>query len=228
MEVAFLGFINIAIDGPAGAGKSTVAKLVSKILQVTHLDTGAMYRAIAYKALQMGIDLDDATAVSSMLRSTTLQIQYVDSDQRIILNDVDITNKLRTPNVSKSSSIIAQLEDVRFFLVQKQREIAKNQDVVMDGRDIGSYVLPEAKLKIFLTASVEARAYRRLNEFSQSGQTADYTQVKNDIESRDWTDKNRTFSPLIKAENAIEVDTSELNVDEVVQKIIRMAREIKW
>ena len=215
--------INIAIDGPAGAGKSTIAKIISKKLGYIYLDTGAMYRSFALFAIQNGVDTLDHEALKDLLKDFNLEIKYSDGGQHVILNGVNVTDKIRTVEVSEGSSNVAVVPEVRFKMVDLQSDIARNNNVVMDGRDIGTYVLPDADVKIFLTASVEERAHRRYLELKEKGMSdISLDKIKEDIIYRDKNDSEREFAPLRKAEDAIEIDTTALSVGEVVDKIINL------
>lgn len=213
--------LNIAIDGPAGAGKSTIAKIISKKLGIIYLDTGAMYRAVALKAINEGINTRDAAALEKLAQNIDISIIYQDSVQLVLLDGNDVSGQIRTPEVSKGASDVSAVPAVRLKMVELQRNIAKNADVVMDGRDIGTFVLPDASLKIFLTASIDERAKRRYEEQLSKGMTGiTLDEVKKDIEYRDKNDSERAFAPLSKAQDAIEVDTTNSSIDEVVSKII--------
>lgn len=217
--------VNIAIDGPAGAGKSTIAKHISKTMGIIYLDTGAMYRAVALKAINSGIDTKDAEKLTMLVKGIDIKITHSGSEQSIFLDGEDITGKIRTPEVSIGASNVAVVPAVRLKLVDLQREIAKYNDVVMDGRDIGTYVLPNARYKFFLTASIDERARRRYREQLDKG-IADvtYNDVRCDIEYRDKNDSTREFAPLSKAKDAIEVDTTDLSIEQVIEKILAYIR----
>lgn len=217
----------IAIDGPAGAGKSTIAKMIAKKRDLLYLDTGAMYRACALKAIRSGISCTDATKVKEMLMDTTISISFdQDRCQQIYLDNENVSSLIRTPEVSTGASDISAIPAVRLQMVEIQREIAKDCDVIMDGRDIGTFVLPDAAVKIFLTASVEERANRRLLEFWQKGRAdVTYEEVKKEMEYRDYNDSHRELAPLKKAEDAIEIDTTAKSIDEVVEEIIAEIEE---
>ncbi|HEX9060912.1 MAG TPA: (d)CMP kinase [Clostridia bacterium] len=220
--------ISIAIDGPAGAGKSTIAKMVSKDLNILYLDTGAMYRAVALKAIRNGIDTLDAEGLSLILKSIDLKIEHIKNEQLMFLDGENVTDFIRTPEVSIGASNVGSIPEVRIKMVELQRLIAKEKSVVMDGRDIGTYVLPNADLKIFLTASLEERARRRYLEQVQKGNMAlSYDKVLKDIEYRDKNDSERSFAPLKKAEDAVLIDTTGLSIDDVVKRIIDFADDIK-
>ncbi len=217
--------INIAIDGPAGAGKSTVAKAVAKELDIIYLDTGAMYRATAYTAIKNGIDVSDDVGVGNMLKTFSMDVKYVDGAQQIIVNGFNTTPYLREHYMSKAASDISALPCVRYKMVDIQRELAKTYDLVLDGRDIGTFVLPDANCKIFLVASPEERAKRRVEENKLKGQESDYQTVLNDIKQRDYNDSHREVAPLKKAEDAVELDTTALSIPEVVDAVIGIVKE---
>ncbi|MBR2696568.1 MAG: (d)CMP kinase [Parasporobacterium sp.] len=209
----------IAIDGPAGAGKSTIAKMLSKELGYVYIDTGAMYRTIGLYCIRNGADQEDEERVSALCKEAEVDVQYIDGVQHMFLNGEDVSEAIRTEEVSAAASAISKFKDVREKLVSMQQELAKKYDVVMDGRDIGTKVLPDATLKIYLTASVEVRAQRRYNEYLEKGMSCDFDAIKRDIEQRDHNDMTREISPLCKAEDAIEVDSSDMTKDEVVARI---------
>lgn len=215
-----MGRFAIAIDGPAGAGKSTIAKLVANRLNVIYVDTGAMYRAVALYCIECGIDYNNKEDIENILEHIDIKIIYKNNSQHIILNNKDVSDLIRTGEVSKGASAVATIYSVRIKMVELQRNIAKEESVVMDGRDIGTHVLPNADLKIFLMASAEERARRRCSELMEKGIRCDFEQIKKEIEERDENDSTREFSPLKKAEDAIEIDTTELSIEEVVKNII--------
>lgn len=213
--------ITVAIDGPAGAGKSTIAKMISKKLKIVYLDTGAMYRTVALKAIRENIDTSDAEKLSQLVKDINIEVKHINDEQRIYLDGEDVSDYIRTPEVSIGASNVAVIPEVRIKMVELQRAIASKCSVVMDGRDIGTYVLPNATLKIFLTASIEERAKRRYNEQLLKGiNDVSLEEVKKDILYRDKNDSSRAFAPLAKAEDAIEMDTTNLSIDEVVNKIL--------
>lgn len=210
---------NIAFDGPSGAGKSTVAKALAKRLDIIYLDTGAMYRSLAYVAVKQGIDVNDEDAVKPMLDNLDMKIITGDS-QQIIVNGENVTPFIREHYVSKAASDISALPFVRIKLVELQREIAKNDCVVLDGRDIGTYVLPDAKYKFFITATPEVRAKRRFEELKAKGDAPSYEKVLEDIKVRDYNDSHRAFAPLKQANDAVLVDTTNMSIDEVIDFVL--------
>ena len=211
----------IALDGPAGAGKSTIARRVAEALGILYLDTGAMYRAIGIKAVAQGLSPKDEAAIGAMLESTDLDIRFVAGTQEVWLDGVNVSEAIRTPEASRAASDVSTLPVVRRALVDLQRQIASRQSLIMDGRDIGTHVLPDARHKFFLTASVDERAHRRLLDLQNRGnQTATLDEVRADIEYRDRQDSERAFAPLRQAEDAILVDTTNLSIEEVVQTIL--------
>lgn len=214
--------ISIAIDGPSAAGKSSIAKIVAKKLDYVYIDTGAMYRCVGYYCLQNNIDLNNEQAVSKSLENIKISM---DSNNHVYLNDCDVSSQIRQDEVSMSASLVSGYLDVREFLVKQQRQMASVGGVILDGRDIGTVVLPDAKLKIYQNASVETRAKRRYLENRQRGLTADLETIKKDIEKRDYQDMNRKISPLKKAEDAIVLDTSNLSIDEVVNEVLKLAKQ---
>ncbi len=217
--------INIAIDGPAGAGKSTIAKKVAKSRGYIYVDTGAMYRAMALFILRNGIDPDDAAAISAKCREADITIEYRDGVQVVLLGGENVNDYLRTPQVSDMASRTSVNGDVREKLVELQQELARRQNVVMDGRDIGTVVLPGAQVKIYLTASVEVRARRRFEELRAKGTDADIHEIEAQIRERDERDMNRPISPLRQAEDAVLVDTSDMTVEEVTDRILSIIEE---
>ena len=212
----------VAIDGPAGAGKSTIAKRVAEHLGILYLDTGAMYRAIGFAAIQSGISPRDAEAVKGLLETTELNIIFEQGMQRVFINGQDVTSLIRTPEMSRAASDISALPSVRLYLVARQREIAKTQSLVMDGRDIGSYVLPDAPYKFFLTASHDERARRRLKDLQAAGHTeATQESVLEDILYRDQQDSTRAMAPLVQAPDAILIDTTHMTIEQVIQTMLQ-------
>ena len=210
---------NVALDGPAGSGKSTVAKALAKDYDILYLDTGAMYRACALKAIRSGIDPKDGESVGKMIKNLDLRVEYKDGQQRTILDGEDVSTAIRENAVSMAASHISAHPAVRVKMVSLQREIAKSTSCVLDGRDIGSAVLPDAKFKFFVTADSKVRALRRYKELKARGQTVDFDALHEEIVQRDKQDSEREFSPLIRAEDAVLVDTSAMNIDEVVSYI---------
>ena len=217
-----MSIINIAIDGPAGAGKSTVAKRIAEIMHLTYVDTGAMYRALGLKAVRNGIDPGDAEAVAPILTDTTVTFIKINGEQHVVLDGEDVNELIRTEEISHAASVISTLPEVRQKLVDLQREIARSTDTVMDGRDIGTVVLPNTPYKFYVTASAEVRAKRRFVEYQKKGILGDmtYEDVLNEVKTRDERDMNREFSPLRPAENAVIIDTSEMSIDEAVDAVI--------
>lgn len=217
--------INIAIDGPSGAGKSTAAKSVAKRLGIIYLDTGAMYRAVAWKALSLNIEPSDSVRVNEFLDDLNIEIKYVNGVQYIYADGTDVTLAIREHRMSKAASDISKIPEVRIKLVQMQRLIAANNDVVLDGRDITSYVLPNAKYKFYLTAKAEERARRRAEELANKGQTFDYEKILADIIDRDYNDSTRSFAPLVKTTDSVEIDSTDMTAEEVAEKILSYIKE---
>ena len=213
--------ISIAIDGPAGAGKSTIAKTLAKKLSYIYVDTGALYRAIALSVIQGRISPDNETEIGEMLQHTEIELKFIDGIQRVLLNGEDVSGNIRTSEVSMMASKTSALPIVRSFLLDLQRDIAKKNNILMDGRDIGTVVLPNAQVKIFLTASPECRAKRRYQDYLNAGNTSEcYEEILKDIIQRDYQDSHRTTAPLKQADDAILVDTSEDTLEESVEKIM--------
>ena len=211
--------ISIALDGPSGSGKSTVAKFLSEKLNILYLDTGAMYRACAVKALKLGIDTLDEKKVKTFIDDIDIEIKYENGMQRTFLDGEDVSEKIREPQVSMAASNISSLKCVRLKMVDMQRKIAEKMSCVLDGRDIGSFVLPDADYKFYITASVDVRANSRYAELKEKGHTVDYENLKKEIEERDYNDSHRDFAPLTRAADAVSIDTSDLSIDEVVNKV---------
>lgn len=211
--------MNIAIDGPAGAGKSTIAKLLAAKLGILYLDTGSMYRAVGLKALNTGVDIADAAAVEKMLVDTKIDVKQEGGVQHVYLDGKDVSVDIRENRVSKAASDISAVPCVRYKMVELQREIAAKCDTVLDGRDIGTFVLPNAEHKIFLTASAEERAKRRFAELKAKGSDLTFEQIKDDILKRDYNDSHRALAPLKKADDATEVDTTSMTIEEVTEKL---------
>ena len=215
---------SVAIDGPAGAGKSTIAKRVAKEKDFIYIDTGAMFRAMAIHFLRCGIAADDHEKISEAVKDVNVTISYVNGEQQVFLNGENVTGQLRTEEVGNMASASSVNGDVRKKLLELQRKLAATANVVMDGRDIGTVVLPNADVKVYLTASVEVRAQRRYKELIEKGQTADLEQIKKDIEERDYRDMNRDIAPLRQAEDAVLVDSSYMSIDESVQAILNLIK----
>ena len=215
----------IALDGPSGSGKSTVAKMLARKLNILYLDTGAMYRACALKAIGEKVERFTEDAVAPLIENIALDIQYTDGAQRTILDGEDVSEKIRRPEVSMAASAISALPCVRIKMVEMQREIARKMSCVLDGRDIGTHVLPDAPFKFFVTASSRVRAKRRYDELRQKGYDVEYDNVLQEIEERDYNDSHRAFSPLRQAEDAVVVNTDEMNAQEVLDFIVRKIQE---
>lgn len=210
----------IAIDGPAAAGKSTVAKIVAEKLELIYIDTGAMYRALTLKAINREFDLTDEKTVLDLLLHTDIELKNGNDGQRVILDGKDVTEEIRFHNVSTNVSYVAKLASVRKEMVKRQQALANNVGVVMDGRDIGTHVLPNAEIKVFLIATVDERAKRRHKENISKGISSNLEQLKMEIQKRDEIDSNRESAPLVKAEDAIELNTTSLSIEEVVEEIL--------
>ncbi|WP_314971045.1 (d)CMP kinase [Peptostreptococcus stomatis] len=212
----------IAIDGPAGAGKSTISKLIAKNLGINYIDTGAMYRAITYKCLKSGIDINDRQKVVDLCSRT--EVDFVDNS--IYLDGVRLGEEIRSLEVSSKVSDVAKIPQVREFLLEKQREIGKRSDVILDGRDVGTHIFPDTKYKFFLNASAQERGRRRYQELVDKGQTVVLEDIIEDIKKRDYIDSTREVAPLVKADDAIEVDSTSMTIDQVVTYISDMVRRI--
>ena len=217
--------MNIAIDGPAGAGKSTIAKKLAKELGFIYVDTGAMYRAMAYYFLTNGIASSDETKIAEACPNVDVTIAYENNEQQVILNGKNVNGFIRTEEVGNMASATSVYPVVRTKLVELQRKLAESTDVIMDGRDIGTTILPNAEVKIFLTASAKTRASRRYLELTEKGEACDMDEILKDIVDRDERDMNRAVSPLKKAEDAVLVDSSEMGIDEVVESILSVYRK---
>ena len=212
--------INIAIDGPAGAGKSSVAKAVAAKLGFIYVDTGALYRSIGVNALRNGLNTEDAAAVTALLPATKVELKFIDGTQRVFLNDEDVSETIRMPEASMAASNVSAIPAVRTFLLDLQRDMAKNNNVIMDGRDIGTVILPDAQYKFFLTASAGVRADRRFKELAEKGINVDYKALLEEIIQRDYNDSHRETAPLKQADDAILIDSSDMDIDEVINAII--------
>ncbi len=219
--------MNIAIDGPAGAGKSTIAKRLAKKLGFIYVDTGAMYRAMAYYFLQHNIDAKDENAIAAACPDVDVTITYENGEQQVLLNGENVDAVIRNEEVGNMASSTSVYPVVRKKLVELQRQLAKSADVIMDGRDIGTCVLPDAQVKIYLTASSATRAKRRYDELTEKGVSCDLAEIEKDIIDRDYRDMHRETSPLRQAEDAVLVDSSEMNIDEVVDAIYQVYSEAK-
>ncbi|ARY91466.1 MULTISPECIES: (d)CMP kinase [Lacticaseibacillus] len=219
--------MQIAIDGPASAGKSTIAKLVAKKLGFIYCDTGAMYRTVTYMALKDQLPLDDETAIMQHLAKMVIRFAPGETEQQVFMNDEDVTLAIREPDVTNNVSQVSALPRVRTELVKRQRDIAATHDIVMDGRDIGTTVLPNAALKIFMVASVTERAKRRYKENVQKGITTPLATLEAEIAERDRKDSHRAVSPLRQASDAIRIDTTDMSIDEVVARILTLVAEAK-
>lgn len=211
--------INIAIDGPAGAGKSTVAKAVAKKLGFIYVDTGALYRSIGISAINNNIDTKDAKKVINLLPNINIELKYIDGNQRVFLNGTDVSDEIRLPEASMAASNVSAIPEVRAFLLNLQREIAIENNVIMDGRDIGTVILPNAEYKFFLTALPEIRAERRFNELKEKGIDVDYESLLKEIIQRDYNDSHRETAPLKQADDAILIDSSFMTLEESINAI---------
>ena len=221
-------YVSVAVDGPAGSGKSTITKMVAKSLGFNYVDTGAMYRALTYNFLANGLDELEEEKIKGLLSKTEFKVEYVDGVQYVYVNDEEVSDKIRTAEVSKFTSLFAKSPAVRDFLIDTQRNLANTNNIIMDGRDIASVVLPNADVKIFLTASVEERAKRRVLDFERQGiANVDFEKVKEDIKARDWQDENRDIAPLVKVDSAILLDTTSMTIDEVVVKMTELVKSVE-
>ena len=221
-------YVSVAVDGPAGSGKSTITKLVAKSLGFNYVDTGAMYRALTFNFLSNGLDELEEEKIKELLSKTDFKVEYVDGVQYVYVNNEEVSDKIRTAEVSKFTSLFAKSPAVRDFLIDTQRNLANTNNIIMDGRDIASVVLPNADVKIFLTASVEERARRRVLDFERQGiENVDFEKVKEDIKARDWQDENRDIAPLVKVESATLIDTTSLTIDEVVEKMTELVKSVE-
>lgn len=217
--------INIAIDGPAGAGKSTIAKTASKELGFIYVDTGALYRTVGLNALRLGKDTKSEADVVPTLQGLNVSLRFVDGEQRVFLGDEDVSAAIRQNEVSMAASNVSAIPKVREFLFDLQRDIARNNNCIMDGRDIGTVVLPDAQIKIYLTASAEARADRRYKELIEKGQDVNYDDILKEIELRDYQDTHREIAPLKKADDAVLVDTTKLTLEESIEHMLSVIKE---
>ncbi|MEG3006262.1 MAG: (d)CMP kinase [Oscillospiraceae bacterium] len=217
--------ISIAIDGPSSAGKSTMAKKIAEKLGYIYVDTGALYRSIGLYAVRMGADTNAQNEITPLLSNIKIDLKHIDGVQRILLNGEDVSEEIREPQMSMAASNVSAIGAVREFLLDMQKDIAKSNNIIMDGRDIGTVVLPKAQVKIFLTATADERAKRRYNEFISKGMDVKYENILADIIQRDYNDSNRPIAPLKKADDAIEFDTTKLNCQEVVDGLIKIIEE---
>ncbi len=218
--------INVAIDGPAGAGKSTIARKAAAELGFIYVDTGALYRTVALNALRNGVEnTKNPEEVIPTLKTAEVSLKFIDGEQHVFLRDEDVSTAIRQNEVSMAASNVSSIPEVRTFLFDLQRNIAKNNDCIMDGRDIGTVVLPDAKIKIFLTASAEARADRRFKELQEKGQDVVYETILKEIKERDYQDMNRETAPLKQAEDAVLVDTTEIGLQESIELMINTIKE---
>lgn len=215
----------IAVDGPAGSGKSTVAKLVAGKLGIIYVDTGAMYRTVALYCMKKKIPLEEEAAVVAALEGLNMRIRPEAEGQRIFLNEEDVTEKIRTAEIGKAASTVAAYQKVRERMVQMQQKMAEEHSVIMDGRDIGTVVLPDAEVKIYLDAGVEERVRRRVGELAAKGESADLKEIKKMIVQRDYNDMHREHSPLKKAEDAVTLDSTSMGIEEVLQRILDITAE---
>ncbi|MGN0469519.1 MAG: (d)CMP kinase [Acutalibacteraceae bacterium] len=217
--------IAVAIDGPAGAGKSTIARAVADELGFIYVDTGALYRTIGLSCVENNIDISDTDAVVSVLPQTDIRIVFLNGEQRVLLNDKDVSEKIRTEQISMAASTVSAIPKVREFLLDLQRGFAKTDNVIMDGRDIGTVVLPNAQVKIFLTASPEKRAERRMKQLAEKNIDAEYDDILSDIIKRDYNDSHRKTAPLKPAENSVIIDTTTLTLEQSIKKIADTVKE---
>ncbi len=217
--------INIAIDGPAGAGKSTIARSLASKLGYIYVDTGALYRAVGVNAMRSGADTKNPEQVCATLEGADVSLRFVDGEQRVFLGEEDVSVAIRTPEASMAASNVSAIPEVRAFLFDLQRDIAAKNNCIMDGRDIGTVVLPNAEVKIFLTASAEVRAKRRYDELLAKGMQADYNQVLEEMIQRDYQDSHRAIAPLKQADDAVLVDTSDMNLEQVIETLDNIVKE---
>ncbi len=217
--------INVAIDGPSGAGKSTVARAAAQKLGYIYVDTGALYRTVGLNAIRKGFATDNADEVMKSLEGITVELKFSDGAQRVVLNGEDVSDYIRTPEVSMAASNVSAVPGVRAFLFDLQRDIAKNNSCIMDGRDIGTVVLPDAEVKIFLTASAEIRAKRRYDELIAKGSDVEYKDVYEDLIKRDYNDSHRETAPLKPAEDSVFIDSSDFDFEQTVEKVISVIEE---
>lgn len=217
--------INVAVDGPAGAGKSSVSRAAAKAMGYIYVDTGALYRAVGVNALRNGIDTKDRQAVAESLSDISVDLVFENGEQKVLLNDEDVSAEIRTPDASMAASDVSAVPKVRDFLFDLQRSIASKNNCIMDGRDIGTVVLPNAKVKVFLTASPEERAMRRFRELSEKGSAVKYEEVLEDLIKRDYNDSHREIAPLKQADDAILLDTTGMTLEQSVESLIKIIKE---
>ena len=217
--------ISVAIDGPAGAGKSTVAKAAAEKLGFIYVDTGALYRAIGLKFTECGYDRDSDMPTDSILGGTKIDIAFADGEQHVYLDGKDVSSLIRTPEASMMASAVSSKPEVRAFLLEMQRELARKNNVIMDGRDIGTVVLPNAQVKIFLTASVHERALRRYRELTEKGMKVELSEIEEDIKTRDYNDSHREIAPLKPAEDSVLADTTGNNLEESAQMVVKIIKD---
>ena len=217
--------IAVAIDGPAGAGKSTLARAAAKRLSYIYVDTGALYRSIALNAVRNNVEISNSGEIEKMLEKTKIELKFINDEQRVFLNGEDVSDKIRTSEISMAASSISALPAVRSFLLELQRELARKNNVIMDGRDIGTVVLPNAQVKIFLTASPECRAKRRYDEYIANGKQENYEEILESIKQRDYNDSHRAIAPLKAADDAVLVDTSDDTPQQSVERIVKIIEE---
>ena len=221
-------YISVAVDGPAGSGKSTITKMVAKDLGYNYVDTGAMYRALTYNFLKNNLTELNEVKINLLLNKVNFEVKFIDRVQYVFVNGEDVSEKIRTAEVSKFTSLFAKSPAVREFLIDTQRNLAMSNNIIMDGRDIASVVLPNADVKIFLTASVEERARRRVLDFERQGVVdIDFDKVKADIAARDYQDENRDIAPLVKVNDAVLIDTTNLTITEVVEKMTELIKKVE-
>lgn len=217
--------ISVAIDGPAGAGKSTVARAAAEKLGFIYVDTGALYRAIGLKFTECGYDRDSDMPIDGILSNTKIDIAFADGEQHVYLDGKDVSSLIRTPEASMMASAVSSKPEVRAFLLEMQRELARKNNVIMDGRDIGTVVLPNAQVKIFLTASVHERALRRYRELTEKGMKVELSEIEEDIKTRDYNDSHREIAPLKPAEDSVLADTTGNNLEESAQMVVKIIRD---
>ena len=217
--------ISIAIDGPAGAGKSTISRKAAEILGYIYVDTGALYRTVGLKFSKLGISDELDCDIEDVLQKTTVDIRFVNGEQRVFLDGNDVSEEIRTPEASKMASVVSKKASVRAFLLEMQRKLARENNVIMDGRDIGTVVLPDATVKIYLTASAESRAKRRYKELIEKGMSVTYEDVYNDMVERDFNDMNREIAPLKQADDAVVADTTNCDLNESIELILNLIKE---